>query len=251
MRPLPGGDALPPAKPRSHKSSVADPSVGHSGASSHGPTAFFLKSEEDMEQSLAASQHTESAARQLDSTYGVQSLADTLEATFGHESHAGSSMGDSARVTPTSIKERRPSYGSPRASLRDTGSCKSSPSRLLGKKTSSNIVSKPSTPLNVDLASPAPPSAMPSTPRSLSLHSSKLSDEEPGLDEVASQAVASSGDEEEDTLLDEPSSFPQLVMPSLQMPSRRPFTAKGKAMGKLKMLVAGEAGTSLPPSSPI
>jgi hypothetical protein len=38
-------------------------------------------------------------------------------------------------------------------------------------------------------------------------------------------------------------SFPQLVMPSIQMPSRRPFTTKGKAMGKLKIMVAGESGT--------
>jgi hypothetical protein len=38
------------------------------------------------------------------------------------------------------------------------------------------------------------------------------------------------------------SSFPQLVMPSIQMPTRRPFTANGRAMGKLKVLIAGAAG---------
>ena len=86
---------------------------------------------------------------------------------------------------------------------------------------------------------------MPSTPRSSSLQSLKLSDEEPALDEVASQAVASSGDED-DTVPEEMGSFPQLVMPSIQMPSRRPFTTKGKAMGKLKVLVAGDAGMFRP-----
>jgi hypothetical protein len=33
-------------------------------------------------------------------------------------------------------------------------------------------------------------------------------------------------------------------MPSIQMPTRRPFTTKGKSMGKLKVLVAGRAGQS-------
>lgn len=45
-------------------------------------------------------------------------------------------------------------------------------------------------------------------------------------------------------VLADPASFPQLVMPSIQMPSRRPFTTKGKAMGKLKVLLAGQAGMS-------
>jgi hypothetical protein len=43
-------------------------------------------------------------------------------------------------------------------------------------------------------------------------------------------------------VLDDSASFPQLVMPSIQMPSRRPFTTKGKAMGKLKVLLAGQTG---------
>lgn len=67
------------------------------------------------------------------------------------------------------------------------------------------------------------------------------------MDEAASQAIMSSGDEEgAETTTQQGSvgsSFPQLVMPSIQMPSRRPFTTKGKAMGKLKVMVAGETGT--------
>lgn len=35
---------------------------------------------------------------------------------------------------------------------------------------------------------------------------------------------------------------PQLVMPSIQMPSRRPFTEVGKSIGRLKVLVAGDSG---------
>lgn len=40
-------------------------------------------------------------------------------------------------------------------------------------------------------------------------------------------------------------SAPQLVMPSIKMPSRRPFTPEGKAMGRLKVLLAGDSGTSI------
>jgi hypothetical protein len=189
-----------------------------------------------MEQSLAASQNAEPADRHRDNSFGVQSLADTLEAAFGSESHAGAGKGYS-------------SHGSPKTTKKDPGSSKTSSPRLLRKKTSSNNVSHPPTPLDVDSPSLAPPSAMPSTPRSLSLQSLKLSDDEAALEETGSQTVASSGTEEGGTVLDESSSFPQLVMPSIQMPSRRPFTAKGKAMGKLKVLVAGDAGMFAPSSS--
>ncbi|KAK4222210.1 Septin-1 [Podospora fimiseda] len=44
-----------------------------------------------------------------------------------------------------------------------------------------------------------------------------------------------------DTMQDS-GSAPQLVMPSIKMPSRRPFTSEGKAMGRLKVLVAGDGG---------
>ncbi|KAK0630606.1 hypothetical protein B0T17DRAFT_576900 [Bombardia bombarda] len=37
-------------------------------------------------------------------------------------------------------------------------------------------------------------------------------------------------------------SAPQLVMPSIKMPSRRPFTDEGKSMGRLKVLIAGDSG---------
>ncbi|ORY69908.1 putative Septin-7 [Pseudomassariella vexata] len=37
-------------------------------------------------------------------------------------------------------------------------------------------------------------------------------------------------------------SAPQLVMPSIKMPSRRPFTENGKSIGRLKILIAGDSG---------
>lgn len=51
--------------------------------------------------------------------------------------------------------------------------------------------------------------------------------------------------------IDEPTPRPgrdnamsQLIMPSLIVPRRRPFTDAGKALGKLKILMAGQPGTS-------
>jgi len=35
---------------------------------------------------------------------------------------------------------------------------------------------------------------------------------------------------------------PQLIMPSIKMPSRRPFTDQGKTIGRLKVLIAGDSG---------
>lgn len=238
MRPLPGGDPPPSSKPRSPKSTVADASVGGSGPSNHVPTTFFMRTEEDLQHSMQASQNTDPTNRQRESTFGIQSLADTLEDALGSENRPGDGKRDNVPPHTTSSKRnvRRPSHETSRSLRKDAESSKSSPPRPL-RNMSTHCLSIPFTPPTADS------SAMPSTPTSASLPSLKLSDEDAGSD-IASQAMASSGEDDEDTMLDESASFPQLVMPSLQMPSRRPFTTKGKAMGKLKVLVAGQASMS-------
>ncbi|KAF2632769.1 hypothetical protein BU25DRAFT_406078 [Macroventuria anomochaeta] len=246
MRPLPGGsDALPaPVRPRSRKSSM-----DHAAApSNNGPTTFFMRSEQEMEQSLAASQSTHSIRRQRDSTYGVQSLADTLEAAFGAESTTAGKKADKRNNAGSHAKHtaRSGSHSSSADSAKSPESPLASPLQKLKKKLSSRTTSTPLTPLtplNVDAPSPLPTSAIPSTPTSASLQSLKLSDEGSVIDETGSQVITSSGEEEDgdETHQGAPNSFPQLVMPSIQMPTRRPFTTKGKNMGKLKVLVAGQA----------
>lgn len=42
---------------------------------------------------------------------------------------------------------------------------------------------------------------------------------------------------------------PQFIMPQIIMPSRRPFTDKGRRIGKLKILIAGDSGRFLPTRS--
>lgn len=231
MRPQPGGDANPPsssAKPRSRKSSV----------DLHVPTTFVMKRVEDLGHASGTPQIPTSASRKRASTYGIQSLADTLEAAFGPD--ATSSIEEQEKKTP-----RSGSHSSSADSAPYTGNMDASAMRKLKRKLSARNAPVPATPLSTDAPVTLPTSAIASTSRSASMVSLKLSDEETALEDSASQAIASSGDEEEDGAAVQPfgpEAFPQLVMPSIQMPTRRPFTTRGKSMGKLKVMVAGRSG---------
>jgi hypothetical protein len=101
----------------------------------------------------------------------------------------------------------------------------------------SNTVSQPLTPLPG--ASPMMDwgSNMPNSPKSGSLHSLRLSD-------VDSPVEGDDGifEEKMRSILDpEPPAF---IMPSLAMPDRRPITDRGRAMGSLRICVAGAQGES-------
>lgn len=243
MRPLPGGDALPPQlKPRSRKSSVDHPAV----ASSNVPTAFFLRREEELDQSPpTSSSSTNTLGKHRGETYGVQSLEDTLEAAFGPESTTTTTH----KLEDVSSASK--DYGKAGTSQSSHGSSTNSVGSPDRSKLSSARKSKRTVSSHTRSASPTyapPPSITPaiaSTPSEASVNSIKLSDEDSTADELASQAITSSCEDEGEDLDTQPgasSSFPQLVMPSIQMPARRPFTTKGKAMGKFKVLVAGENG---------
>jgi hypothetical protein len=204
-----------------------------------------------MEQSIGSVSSAQTLGRQGDSSFGVQSLEDTLEAAFGPESTTTCKQVESKRNIKHHDKtvSRSGSHSSSASSGNLTDGSKSSPARRFKRKLSSHASSTPLTPLNTDAPSTLPMSGIPSTPSAISLQSLKLSDEESVMDESASQAIMSSGEEEgAETMTQQgsQSSFPQLVMPSIQMPSRRPFTTKGKAMGKLRVMVAGETGILSP-----
>ncbi|KAK5171892.1 uncharacterized protein LTR77_003529 [Saxophila tyrrhenica] len=259
---------------------------GHSG-----PTTFFLKSEKDIEagaqqqrgrkmsRASASTQDentspTPSGSMSGDSSFGVQSLEDTINPPPYHDSRSLSrtdsnisdaSFDPSADPTPLSSRKRKagnpvhpriaaagqriissdhlssptqaPRNGSP-VSLRSIDSPVHSRLRR-GSAASSLNLSQPITPLKM---SPQPASAMPSTPRSGSPKSFRLSDGE--VSEADSQAVQSScGDEEEgDSEVVGAGAMPQLVMPSIAMPSRRPFTERGRLMGRLKVMAIGQRG---------
>ena len=98
----------------------------------------------------------------------------------------------------------------------------------------------PLTPLLLPSNSPSAPAS----PKSTSTRSLRKSDEESTIDETGSQAITSSGEEEPGLSATLQDSAPQLVMPSIKMPSRRPFTERGKRIGRFKILIAGAPGKS-------
>ncbi|PYH98367.1 heat shock protein [Aspergillus ellipticus CBS 707.79] len=109
---------------------------------------------------------------------------------------------------------------------------------------SSDLNSPPSlTPLN--LSNPDDPSSLPSSPKSVSNQSMRQLDEISITDDMSSQAVASGEEDDESRSMHNPDhdSTSQFIMPSIKMPSRRPFTSRGKALGRLKILVAGAPGS--------
>lgn len=99
--------------------------------------------------------------------------------------------------------------------------------------------SRPGTPLFVGLSSPG----------SLLSGTSSRRDSLVGSSSGARSSIAVTGVDEgcagasEENA--EASIVPQLIMPSMTLPRRRPFSETGKALGKLKVMVAGQSGTFL------
>ncbi|KAK3691277.1 hypothetical protein LTR37_018722 [Vermiconidia calcicola] len=246
---------------------------GHSG-----PTTFFLRSERDVEKSSSRGRKAsrESDAPEEDSmtktsmsesgTFGVQSLEDTIglpaasdytllrtmsnasEASVDANTKSSNMAGRKRKVHPLIAaagqriisSEHAPRNGSP-VSHHSTDS-PVRPHQRRGSVSSSINLSQPITPLKL---SPQPQSAMPSTPRSGSPKSFRLSDEEASVaSDSNSQAIQSSSEEDDDSVADgaKAQALPQLVMPSLAMPARRPFTERGRRMGRLKVMVVGAKG---------
>ncbi|KAK0316102.1 hypothetical protein LTR82_012395 [Friedmanniomyces endolithicus] len=217
---------------------------------------------------------TPSASTMGDSRYGVESLSETINSaspsegisrTNSSSTEAGAPETGAEGSTLTARKrkagnpvhpsilatgqriisaERVPLSSASPMSFRSAESPYRSHLRRGSASSSANLSSQPLTPLRM---SPQPDSAMPSTPRSGSPKSFRLSDEEGSTaDETGSQAIqsSSSGEEDEDLHVGESqeSSMPRLVMPSISVPARRPFTDRGKRMGRLKVMVVGQKG---------
>ena len=209
-----------------------------------------------------------------DSNYGVQSLEEAISeslysdsTTWSHRDGTEQSVDLSSRPTsPTAVKKRKVSYPPHprviRTHCRDVsselpstaGSSAASPislrssdspfrSHLRRASNSSLSLNHPSTPFKL---SPNPDSGMPTTPRSESVQSFRLSDEESSVAwETNSQAIQSSNGDDDDKVSEldlAQEREPQLVMPSISMPARRPFTARGRTMGRLKVMVVGPSG---------
>ncbi len=207
MRPLAGSEAF---QPRSRKSSLVEPLPAPS-IQSASPVTFFLRRGS---QGNGDSSSAEIHENPIPSTSTVVAKGDLDEASESPR-----------RRSTLKAREATPSRGSPSAEYQ------TQPSQQ-----------EPLTPLLV----PSDTSSLPSSPKSTSIRSLRPSEAGSTAEETGSQAVLSSGDEE---LEPEPSSqltegAPQLIMPSIKIPSRRPFTESGKRIGNFKILVAGGKGLS-------
>lgn len=226
MRPIP--DLPFSRKPSDHPSS---PSLDPRTAT---PATFFLS------RSLDVADHDSTIS--LDSPedvkenmYGVQSLDASLtqsEFTSLPRDHSADSSKQATDDLESHLAQRRSTL---KPLNPDTGDASVQASPI-------HTMSRPLTPLTLGI--PDDPSSLPSSPKSTSNQSLRPLDDISITDEINSQAI---GSEDEDGMLHgspflAPGGASQLIMPSIKMPSRRPFTERGKAMGRFKVLLAGAPG---------
>lgn len=220
MRPLAGSEAF---QPRSRKPSVAEPHPVPD-ARSTSPVTYFLR---------RASQGNE-ASSSVDALPGhivspVQSLADTLD----------SLPQSTSTIVPQ--KDREEAGHSPRRrSTLKARETTDPPGTLSTQSQNQTLPQEPLTPLLI----PSNTSSLPSSPKSTSIKSLRPSEASSVAEDAGSQAIFSSGDEEPgpEPPLQLEEAAPQLIMPSIRMPSRRPFTERGKQIGNFKVLIAGSKG---------
>ncbi|KAL8656505.1 MAG: hypothetical protein Q9210_000220 [Variospora velana] len=204
-------------------------------APSHGaPTSFFLATEDMLSKSSTTSDN-----QGADSTFGVRSIPAGTEEIKHEQDVAGSWAHDvdedTGRRRSTLKASLKPRDVSIDESTSGTDAVNESPPfgfpRLPSTLPSVSSFSQDSQGVNRSL---------PSSPKSTSSHFGRPSDDE-SVYEGRSQAIASSEEEAEIYQAPVPDVSPQLIMPSIQMPSRRPFTARGRSIGRLKILLAGDS----------
>ena len=239
MRPSPAGDALHVSS-RKHSFAGPDVTTPMPLPGNGVPTTFFMATE-----SMLDSSSTTAIDTSTESSFGVRSLESTVGGTEGEDTtqdRDGSLSRESS--LRKSIRKgklvKKPDYTSDTSDHPSaTGSPDKSPAPRPQRLHFTETVMQNVTPAS--FASPAPGSSLPSSPKSTSTRSLRLSDED-SAEDGGSQAIMSSGDEDGEPPPGPQATPPQLIMPSITMPIRRPFTERGKCMGRLKVLLAGASG---------
>lgn len=274
MRPPLGGSALPtPARKQSFTNTGSDVTTptNFQAMTNAAPTTFFLATDSTMGESdsidgmaeqprstdsvMEGSHSTDSTTEgscshttpSSDSTFGVRSLEEAIDGSDAEDEEAESetrnAMPNNRRrltIRPRQqIQEFSVLGSSENISLVDKPD--SSPTRPPEIPQHSETASRPLTP--VSLASLEVGSSSASSPKSNSTRSFQHSEGD-SVDERI-RTVISGGEEDVDMSAEPKGSAPQLIMPSIMMPRRRPFTDEGRSMGRLKLLVAGAAGKVL------
>ena len=208
------------------------------------PTTFFMATEDDVEkaQSPAGGSYGNFGIKSLEGT--ISSIADgqsTAEEEDVEDEDGRGCETTRRRSTLKPTLKTRKNTPEPSHTASPTATDGLPPRKLRRSSPPSASQSLAS----LSQASQGPGSSIPSSPKSSSNRSFRTSDEE-SVYEGGSQAIASSEEDEADLPSEIRDSAPQLIMPSIRMPSRRPFTDRGKNMGRLKILIAGDSGMAVP-----
>lgn len=240
------------ALPRSRKASIEQQWIDPRSAA---PATFFLSRNHGLDHDDDLSSDEPDASRT--SMYGVQSLEESILQTSQTASVSQSDQivgSKAAGVEPISNSQspnrddkeddddQLSGLNRRRSTLKPLDTIHSN--RLDASITSDLVSPRPFTPLN--LSNPDDPSSLPSSPKSTSNQSMRHLDEISITDDLSSQAVASGEEDDDARSIHNPEhdSTSQFIMPSIKMPSRRPFTSRGKSLGRFKILVAGASGKS-------
>ena len=237
------GPGMEDKGPRGRKENEAHTAPG-TLFSSKAPMSFRLATDAQLNEEALADEKES----QDEKTYGVQSLADSASMASA-DTQDPNQASDDGEENGGGLEKRRSTLR-PQSRPREGISISENvipedhiPYTELSPLRPSQAPSMSQSLTSLSLDSQAPLSSIPSSPKSFSNRSFRPSDEESG-NEAGSQAIVSSSDDEARPPLETTDSVPQLIMPSIKMPSRRPFTDRGKAVGRLKILVAGDTGMS-------
>lgn len=254
--------AADPQRPRKLSNAESPSLTGERDRCSNPVTTFFLSRDPD---GGGKSHQPERPSTMSSSSQPLSSLQDTMQEADRAMKHNTPRSID----TPARSGSRRRSTIKPgtaeRLIRRRSSNASITADPHITQPTHSTISererTRPVTPSNLpsrDVSLSGSPKSLPS--RQSHSKSGSASDDEllTNADETGSQAVLSSGDEDDNEagvgkgggaeLLQSlgggiQDSQPELIMPSIKMPSRRPFTSRGKRLGRFKIMVAGRKGT--------
>ena len=261
-------NAAEPSRPR--KSSIVDASslTGDRDRCNNTPTTFFLTRDPE---GASGPPHVERGLAAASYNSPLSSLHDTIQEVDRPLKHVAPRSADaparSSSRRRSTIKpgtaDRYIRRGSSNASINPELNPTPLPQPALSDAEQKRAAT-PSPLPSRDVSLPSSPKSR-SSRQSLSKSSSPSDDDLlTSADETGSQAILSSGEEDDNEAASErrtgsctlqslevgvQDSQPELVMPSIKMPSRRPFTQRGKGLGRFKIMVAGRKGTFPPDSS--
>lgn len=248
---MPGDDAL---LGRSRSTSFTDSATTPMpGAHQPPQMTYFMADEKTMEASLDRSSATLSRPREnlKHSNFGIESLDTTTSSLPSQDNdERGGRLGKARSNWKNSLArgfagdDEEDSSGSRSPSPKSSQNVSRDMSPSEPRRSLKTNTSHPFTPSNLESPLLGSVASGPSSRRN--------SEADFYTDDAASQAIVSSGEEDRDMPSEvmDSSSASQLVMPSIKMPSRRPFTEKGRNIGRLKILIAGDSGKSFVCFSP-